>query len=251
MVAERPKINLNYHSFKEAIRVSRKDPLALYDYVFNGLEASVVNQSDRLMQKIGFDTWDLYNYWDAIKKNVQFNECLNACGVRNGNYGQVVAPELLYVIVRKLCPELVIETGVSAGISTSYILQALYDNNFGYLISIDYQNYALSEAQTVITTGFAVPWYLKGRWSLRKGKSEEVLKPLIKEYDKIDLFLHDSEHSYRNMFFEYCAVWDKLRNGGLLISHDINDNKAFYDFAKLENRRYHEVFFTGMGIIRK
>jgi len=43
----------------------------------------------------------------------------------------------LYAICRKLKPHVVIETGVHYGASSAFILQALYDNNFGHLYSID------------------------------------------------------------------------------------------------------------------
>jgi hypothetical protein len=47
----------------------------------------------------------------------------------------------------------------------------------------------------------------------------------------IDIFIHDSEHSYENMMFEYITAWHYLKEGGILLSDDTNLNKAFSDFS--------------------
>lgn len=54
---------------------------------------------------------------------------------------------------------------------------------------------------------------------------------LLAEIGKVDIFLHDSEHTYDNMMFEYATAWDYLPKGGLLLSHDISWNNAGRDFA--------------------
>ena len=42
-----------------------------------------------------------------------------------------------YLLVRLIKPKCIVETGVSAGVSSAYILQALQDNEKGMLYSID------------------------------------------------------------------------------------------------------------------
>jgi len=49
--------------------------------------------------------------------------------------------------------------------------------------------------------------------------------------------MHDSEHSYECMTFEYREAFPHLKTGAPLVSDDINHNKSFYDFAKKENRQ--------------
>ena len=83
------------------------------------------------------------------------------------------------------------------------------------------------------------------------GKSSEQLPPLLRELDSVDIFIHDSEHSYGNMKQEYETVWHKIRRSGLLISHDINDNKAFREFTGAVNQSNREIYFTGLGVIKK
>jgi predicted O-methyltransferase YrrM len=247
---DRPKIQLSKSSFKEGVRILSKNPIALMNYIGNGVNYSVDQQLYDLCDFVGWNNWGIGFYLSQIRYNKVFQEEIQR---RMGgvNYGQMVCPELLYVIIRKLCPDKVVETGVSAGISTAYILQALEDTKNGELISIDYPNYTLNEAKEVPKTGMAVPDWLRGRWNLQIGKSQDLLRPILEKTGKIDLFLHDSEHSYNNMQWEYEVAWMSMNEGGLIMSHDINDNSAFHDFSRCVKRKYFEIFFTGVGVIKK
>jgi len=250
---DRPKLRLSFTAIREAVRVGYHNPIALYLYMKKGLSASVISQLYDLMPSLGGDTWGLAGYVTSIKSDNAFNDYINT-KLDKLNYGQVVAPELLYVLVRKFRPSVVVETGVSAGVSSAYILKALADNEHGKLYSIDYPNYAMNEGVMVSEdkeTGFVVPDYLKDRWELHIGMSRWLLRPLLKQLGKIDFFLHDSEHSYSNMAYEYKVAWQYMKRGGLLLSHDIKDNTAFSEFARWQNRIGHEFYFTGMGVIQK
>ena len=137
------------------------------------------------------------------------------------------------------------ETGVAAGVSASYILNALERNGRGNLYSIDVpwqtvkqnwrkyftddmmQSQPLEERQ-----GWIIPDYLRGRWNLVLGKSSEKLPVLLKETGPIDLFFHDSEHVYDTMLWEFRAGWAGLKNRGVLIAHNIDSSAAFEDFEK-------------------
>lgn len=155
-------------------------------------------------------------------------------------------PISLYIIIRILKPELVVETGVFHGVSTAYILNALAKNNKGKLISIDlppklggYPTFNPFKKEKLILpknekSGWVIPSYLKKDWELKKGKSKNILPRLFKKL-KPDIFLHDSEHSYKNMFFEFKLAYESLNPGGLIFADNINWNDAFYDFAKKKN----------------
>ena len=52
---------------------------------------------------------------------------------------------VLYFLVKKLKPKIVIETGVAAGVSSYFILKAMHENKKGKLISIDLPNYTNSK----------------------------------------------------------------------------------------------------------
>ena len=253
VIKDRQRLSLSPNSVKLAFRVGVHNPKALGDYILLGKGVSTQGQTNGLALAIGWDILGLSSYWRQIKANTTLKDHIEA-KLSGVNYGQVAIPELLYVLVRKLCPKTVVETGVAAGVSSAYILQALGDNEYGGLYSIDYPNYAMGEGHPIpkgMETGFAVPDYLRGRWELQIGKSQGLLSLLLERLDKVDMFLHDSEHSYQNMLHEYKVAWQYVNSGGLLISHDINETSAFREFTQIVKCKGHEIYFTGMGVIRK
>lgn len=122
-----------------------------------------------------------------------------------------------------------VETGVADGATSAYILQALEDNGRGHLHSIDLPSERLPPGAA---PGWIVDASLRHRWTLRIGASSQLLEPLLRELDSIDVFLHDSLHTYDNMLFEYRAAWPFLHGDGLFLSHDVGRNTAFFDFAR-------------------
>ncbi|MFH0749008.1 MAG: class I SAM-dependent methyltransferase [Candidatus Bathyarchaeota archaeon] len=149
----------------------------------------------------------------------------------------------LYALCRFLKPRMVVETGVGMGASSYFILQALYDNGCGELYSVDspesiYSSDAGIEINESAYTaqgndpGYLVPDFLRKHWTLILGKSEEKLPSLCEQLGTIDLFFHDSEHTYENMLGEYETVWRYIRHKGFLASHDIDWNNAFHDFSE-------------------
>ncbi len=54
---------------------------------------------------------------------------------------------------------------------------------------------------------------------------------------EIDVFLHDSIHTYENMMFEYKTSWPYIKKGGILLSDLMPANSAFFDFCKHVNRQ--------------
>jgi hypothetical protein len=53
---------------------------------------------------------------------------------------------------------------------------------------------------------------------------------LLTQLGKIDLFVHDSLHSERNVRFELDRAWAALRPGGALVVDDIDANWGFHSF---------------------
>jgi hypothetical protein len=145
----------------------------------------------------------------------------------------------LYSLIRKLKPNVFVETGIRFGGSSATILHALHMNGKGKLISIDKWT-----EQPIEHIGYFIPDNLKDKWEPIKGYSRDVL-PTIKV--PIDIFLHDSEHSYKNMYFEYEWAQKNVKEGGLIISHDIGANNAFFDFAHNYGLRFYliESDFSG------
>lgn len=153
---------------------------------------------------------------------------------------------LLYAIVRALRPTIVVETGVLHGMTTSFILQALVRNgDAGKLISVDLPSYfetgpanrdgydaTLPEGKQ---SGWMVPMELRKDWQLIIGSSCEVLPRLPQRM--LDLFIHDSEHTYETMEFELTFAWERLRDGGILVCDNTDSCDAFADFCRKVNRK--------------
>jgi hypothetical protein len=125
-------------------------------------------------------------------------------------------------------PLTVVETGVARGFTTRAVLEALNDNGGGWLFSIDLPP-PLEQRRLAQETGAAVTDALKERWTLIKGSSRQRLPGLLRELGTIDLFIHDSRHTRRNISFELQLAWRALRPGGILLADDIHGNTGFKD----------------------
>jgi predicted O-methyltransferase YrrM len=134
---------------------------------------------------------------------------------------------LCYTVARIITPEKIVETGIGAGVSSWANLLALHENHRGHLFSIDLPTPNSDRLQSI---GYLVPDGLRERWSFALGSSRRHLPEVLRNAGQIDIFLHDSRHSYSNQRFEYRAAWPYLRPGGLLISDDVG-NDAFYECA--------------------
>lgn len=139
---------------------------------------------------------------------------------------------IIYLLVRKYKPNLMIETGVANGVTSYCILRAMRDNGAGTLISIDYPMYKAAKGDPFHLPknkkpGWLVPKDLRKRWRLLLGKTSNVL-PRLNE--RPDMFFHDSEHSYKNMMFEYDWALRHINGNGVILSDDIGWNSAFRDF---------------------
>jgi predicted O-methyltransferase YrrM len=134
-------------------------------------------------------------------------------------------PDFCYVICRALRPRVVVETGVGSGVTTSFILQAMAANDEGRLWSIDLPPIGAEQF-----AGSFVPQPLRSRWTLRRGRSRDLLPQLLNDLPAPDVFLYDSLHTTRNMTFEFQAAWQKMNPGGVLLSDDIHMSKAFARF---------------------
>lgn len=150
---------------------------------------------------------------------------------------------ILYTICRRKKPDIVVETGVASGVSSSHILCALEQNKHGQLYSIDLPLWQKKQS------GWIIPNYLRHRWHLIRGKSSEKLPPLLKKVEQIDIFLHDSEHSYQNMLWEFQMAWAYLKSGGLLLSHNIDTNDAFSDFYQDHGTKGYSLASLG-GVVK-
>jgi Methyltransferase domain len=141
---------------------------------------------------------------------------------------RVVLLRTIGVAVRALRPDVMIETGVERGYSAAVALAAMRENGSGRLFSVDLPRL---QVDPDTFTGRLIPAHLRDRWELSEGPSRQILPKLTARLDEVDIFLHDSDHSYAAQMAEYRIVWPVLRPGGLLVSDDVW-NSALVDFAR-------------------
>ncbi len=142
---------------------------------------------------------------------------------------------VLYGIVRATKPEFLIETGVAAGVSNSFINAALLENGSGLLYSIE-----LPPAQSAAgmhQDGGVFAWPESGvGWAVAPEIREAIgsrntliledvrtaLPALLARIPRVDLFFHDDLHTPDHMLWEYDTIWPRLAPKGLLLSDDSN-----------------------------
>ncbi len=198
---------------------------------------------------------------EQLLLNHRFFEAVNGMYVplRKQRFAYHGWPELLYLFVRLVRPRIVVETGVFDGLSSCVILQALHDNDHGHCISVDLPATEVIPGSTdrmLSKTlpahhqpGWMIPDYLRVRQTLVLGDSKVLLPGILKEHHEIDIFFHDSLHTYEHQMFEYDFAWPYLADGGLLLSDDIFWSSAFHNFCKAKGYRYKRL--SQFGAVRK
>ena len=135
---------------------------------------------------------------------------------------------LLYALCFFHKPDIVVETGVANGFSSSYILLALDQLGKGELISIDK---LVRPWHTKEKIGYAIPKWLRHKHKIIVVNASTELKKLLESISIVDIFIHDSSHTYQNMINEFRIAWAYIKKGGYLLSDDISQNDAFLEFS--------------------
>ena len=225
--------------------VIKAKPKTAYDFIFvknSGADLPSTDSIDPhdlcsdLYSAINVDKEELWKHHEEFISDIQFHNAienkLRLTTERPNEIPEYGWREFLFIVVRAVKPSIMIETGSFDGLSTAVILLAMEKNNKGTLFTIDLPNPRLPN-DIKAEPAWIVPDYLRNRLQLKIGKSSEHLELIIKQVGKVDMFYHDSWHTYKNMMFEYQTVWSALRVGGLLMSEYLPDlNDTFTDFIK-------------------
>lgn len=153
----------------------------------------------------------------------------------------------LYAATVALDADVVVETGVASGVSTTALLAAV-DRTGGHVISVDlpfhtdddletrrastYEEFGGAAVPAGETSGWAIPDSLRDRWTLHEGKSQRLLPEVLADLDGVDLFVHDSEHSRLCASMELELAWPRLRRGGIVACDDISWSGAWDEFVE-------------------
>ncbi len=152
----------------------------------------------------------------------------------------------LYWLVRRLKPKTIVQTGVCNGLSSAFMMLALVKNGPDgklYVIDLpaifDPRDPAWTVANKVYgvvipegkASGWMVPDAYRDRLDVLIGDARLLLPKVVDELDSIDMFYHDSDHTYAHMMFEFREARRKLRPGGLIVADDISWNASLWEFA--------------------
>jgi hypothetical protein len=215
--------------FSEQFAASRESPTPPNLYVPDSKwESRLLRGLDGpASERLNADFWAL---WSKVVDE------LAAKGVRAGpasfkgwNDGDAGFVRAIWILAHRLKPRIVVETGVAHGVTSRFILAALERNESGELFSIDRPPI---ESEWGSHIGAAVDPHLRGRWTYISGSSRRRLPGLISRLGGIDLFVHDSLHSERNVRFEIDRAFAVLRPGGAIVVDDIDVNRGFFSFTQ-------------------
>ena len=132
-----------------------------------------------------------------------------------------------YALVRAVEPDHVVETGTHLGLGSCAIAAALLRNGHGRLTTIDID----PQAGHLI----GAPW--ADVIERQTGSSIDLLA----EQRDVDMFLHDSLHTYDYETKELAAVEPNLTAGAVVLSDNAHDSAALSDWAERTGRHY--LFF--------
>jgi len=235
---------MNQSFIKNGIRLLLHDPKLLkYVFLFKGknmFSAYLEYNLDRARK-----------YYSTIK-DTDISERKDLLNLLNKTVNDIIqkdSPTLeselitLYLLVRKLNPSIMVETGVQKGATSFFILSAMADNKQGKLYSIELpiSEYVDDDGRIIISKtppdkiGMFIPKNLRDRWELTLGDSKVELPKLLDKLSEIDIFFHDSNHTYEHMMFEFETSWSHIKKNGSIISDDISGNLAFTEFVKNHN----------------
>lgn len=132
-----------------------------------------------------------------------------------------------YALVRAAQPDHVVETGTQLGLGSCAIAAALLRNGHGRLTTIDIDpeaGYLISE-----------PWA-----SVIDRRIDDSIEVLAGVRD-VDMFIHDSLHTYDYETRELTAVEPNLRADAIILSDNAHESSALSDWAERSGRHY--LFF--------
>ena len=137
----------------------------------------------------------------------------------------------LYAWIMATKPKIVVETGVASGITTNIIMEALGKTG-GKLYSIDINPKSID----VYRGGH--PW----SFVLLESPRKRNLTRFAQTIQPIDLWIHDSDHSYNWQKFEYQLAKKFLSKAGILVSDDIDTSSASGAFTMKNNGQGSAIF---------
>lgn len=211
--AMRPSLH-QLHQMSQSTHVSS---LGLIEQAFPSVDTSILkeieNEYSELETELArrYETMERqlnYPLWYSVERETSF---------------------LIYAVCRLNSPANVLETGVADGRSSFFWLRAMMKNGKGKLNSVD-----VSE-----DVGQLLQEEEKNYWSLHilKAPQRASFNRMLDSIAPLDIFFHDSDHTYGWQIFEYRVALKKISPDGIFLSDDVDHNLAFFDLCKANDRK--------------
>ena len=177
---------------------------------------------------------EIRGYFEELESSVRLQKCIND-RLQQHRRGNEIDSEAFfgrrigwYAIVRATKPKIVVETGTEKGLGSLVLAEALIKNESGRLITID------MEPSSGLLIG---PEY--------GGVIERMIDnslQAISKIDRIDLFIHDSDHSAEHESREFKLLQSRLSSKGIVLSDNSHVTTELAKWSLEHGRRF--VYFA-------
>jgi len=166
----------------------------------------------------------------------------------NIELGNNYAVEIIYFLIINFKPNIILETGVAAGLSSRCILEAIKKNSKGILYSSDFPYFRLDNPEKYI--GIMVPEELKKNWRLEILGDEKNIKKFKLEIDYADIIFYDSDKRYSAKINFFKSINNLIKSNTIIVVDDLHNDSFFLEYIKekkckhwfiVESKRKHIV----------
>lgn len=235
-------------SYAPLIATAFRNPMSIVNHISGGIryktneKHSTVAKKYQLLNNIdflrsfhvelGLEIEELGQELDKLYRIIDeaYSSVIESGAIASPSYFRKSSAIALYLMILREKPKIIVETGISDGMSSYIILKALGRLGSGKLYSIDLPS--AGKPQVINRKpGWIVPEIYKSFWEVYLGKSKRVLPRIASKIDHVDIFLHDSEHTYKNMLYEFRWAVNLANDGTLILSDDALSNDALFEVA--------------------
>jgi hypothetical protein len=182
----------------------------------------------------GISVSEVHGYFNELETNSQLDTYIKSrlTIYRRGNeidsrafFGRRIG---WYAIVRATRPSVIVETGTEKGLGSLVLAEALLKNGFGRLITID------MEPSSGLLIGEEYGGVI--------GRVIDDSLSAISRIDRIDLFIHDSDHSAEHEAREFDLPSTRLSDGGIVLSDNSHVTTELANWIFRHGRRF--IYFA-------
>ena len=178
----------------------------------------------------GISVNDAHRYFQELETNSQLDSYIKN-RLSNHRRGNEIDDQAFfgrrlgwYAIVRATKPSIVVETGTEKGLGSLVLAEALLKNGSGRLITIDLEPSA----------GLLIGEEYKSVIDCVINDSLQALQKI----ERIDLFIHDSDHSAEHEAHEFELLGSRLSKQALVLSDNSHATNELAKWSKSSHRKF-------------